>query len=226
MGCCQIRESSKAEEFVIDTLSIMKITTFNFEDLTTKMEAIITLNSTLTKKEFMKCIREYAYFDHYEVAFFNDILSGFTEKFTRSQILFFLIAFLNNDKVSEDKFKILYETLFNLNGERAFTIASLQKYMVDYITFYTSQINKIFLANLKSEHKSFENELVLLNKTVYTHENICLLVKNIINEMDENEIVTLSTFREIDFKINVCDFRDIRNAFLSSYELENDWNNS
>lgn len=218
MGCCQGHLStSEAEEFVMDGINQMKISSLRYEEILTKLEGMTPIKDTLTKKECMLGIKEISNAGHYEIRIFNDILKNFSEKFTISDLMFYLIAFLNFRSI-EDSNETLYNQLCIINKQRrdGMTSASLQKLLIDYLSFYTIRLNNIFLSKLSKEHKSFESELLKL-ETIYNNENINAIVASIIGERPDDETINLISFKMLNFKFNLCSIYEIRQFFTIEF---------
>lgn len=217
MGCCSSRKSHEAEEFVVDTISQMKIFSLSYSEVKSKVKEMATMKSIITKKDFMLGVKHISNANYYEIKVYNEIASNLSDKFSEGELLFYLFAFINFG-VREDSRVLLFETFCAVNQGAPLSVASLHQYLVDYISFYTSHINNVFINKVKQEHEAFTADLTLLNEHVYSSHNINSEVKKILNEKAEDEIISLASFLSLDFRTNICNFKEMRDTFCSVFD--------
>lgn len=218
MGCCHGNlGSSEAEEFVMDGINRMKISSLTYDEVLIKLKGLTALKDSLSKKELMLGIKEISNAEHYEIRIFNKILNNFSEKFTIGALMFYLIPFLNNTTY-ENMNELLFEQFCNMNKDNKtwMNAASLQKHLIDYLSFYTTHLNNLFLSKLKKEHKSLENELLKL-EVIYNNDNIYSVVSSILGSKSDDENIDLASFKMLNFRFNLCSIYEIRQFFTAEF---------
>lgn len=217
MGCCISRKTFEAEEFVVDNISQMKISSLTHSEVKSKIKEMATMKSIITKKDFMLGIKHISNSSYYEIKIYNEISSNLSDKFSEADLMFYLFAFINFG-VREDSRQLLFETFAAVNQGVSLSVATLQKYLVDYISFYTSHINNVFIHKVKKEHEGFTADLSLLNEQVYSSKNINSEVNQILKDKDEHEIIDLASFLTLEFRINICNFKEMRDSFCYVFD--------
>lgn len=217
MGCCNGRKVRAAEEFVLDTIEQMKISSMSFSEVKSTLKEMITIKSIITKKDFMLGVKHISYANYYEVKVYNQISSNLSDKFKESELLFYLFPFINFS-IREDPLKLLYEIFSQINDGAPLSVATLSKYLVDYISFFTSHMNNIIINKIKKEHEDFISDLEFLKDKVYSSSNINKEVRYILEDKGEEDLINLNEFVSLDFRVNICNFKEMRVSFCSLYD--------
>lgn len=201
----------------MDIILQMKISSLNWNEVNDKLMAMSTMKDSISKKTFMNNIKDLSNSRHYEIKIFENILGHLPETFSLQDISFYIIAFMNLSNM--DTYSLLFQLLSNHAKSASFTYSALEKSLFDYLSFYTIKLNFSVESNLKPEHKSLLYEDVAkLNVNVYTYDHIRHVVKQIIRDSKEKDVVTLESFRQLLIDFKIYDFGQIREIFTTYFE--------
>lgn len=219
MGCCEVsRQQSKSEIFIMDIILQMKISSLSWNEANDCLAAMSTMKDSINKKTLMSNIKILSHSRHYEMKVLENILSHLSETFNFQDINFYLIAFMNLGR--EDPHVLLFDLLFKHSKSATFTYSALEKSLFDYLSFYTIKLNFCIESNLKQEHKAIiYDDLIKLNLNIYTYDHIRHIVKQIVKDSKEKDVVTLESFRIMLMDYKIFEFSQIRDIFTNFFEV-------
>ena len=225
MGCCEgVRAKSIAEQFIQNIILQMKLSTMSLYDVKEYLTSKSTMKESISKKLLNSDTIAIKNDNHYENKIFELIFSLFNETFEISHLLFFLFAFVNENNIEKideiENTKSLYELFksYNNNNYHVLTYGYLEKLLVDYICFYTIKLNFCIETNvLYEEDIELKREIKNLNQKYYTYNNIHFIVKKIIGDSNENEVVTSIGFDNKIQEYKLHSFIELRNLFVGYF---------
>lgn len=201
----------------MDVILQMKISSLNWNEVNDRLKNMSTMKDLISKKSFMSNIKDLSHSRHYETKIFDNILGQLPETFSFQDISFYLIAFINLSNT--DTYAILFQLLSSHSKSTSFTYSVLEKCLFDYLSFYTIKLNLCIEGNLKAEHKALlYDDVVKLNVNVYTYDHIRHVVKQILKDSKEKDVVTLESFRQLLLDFKIYDFSQIREIFTHIFE--------
>ena len=192
MGCCEIsKKIYPSEEFIKEIILKMKLKTMSYEEVTDKLSKISIMKDKILKKNFITKLSDYQGNNYYEKEILEKIHDRLQETFLINELLFYIIAFISTNNYEENgsvlKNERLYYIFLTMSKEEELTGNVLEKLLIDYLSYYTYNINNLFINKIRAEHEHFKPEMEELNNTIFASDNINSFVSNMLYEYINDE---------------------------------------